>query len=195
MTPAVYVFTSQPDGTIVVSGGTNRYALVRDGRGGWSCDCPGHVYSKRTPKTCKHVREHARQQAVALTAAELEHVRADGELVDEFPEDLLASEAPPNLDAVPHADGEPGRADVDVPPLDLIEEPSVIAATDEPPLPPPSGNGTSTLAAAIERDLAMLQDRIDARLYRITQQLESRGVPTVDPLRRWWQRAQGRSGG
>jgi hypothetical protein len=47
----------------------------------------------------------------------------------------------------------------------------------------------AALAAALDRELEILWDRIDARLYRIDLLLDAKRVPeAADPVRRWWQR-------
>jgi hypothetical protein len=137
------------------------------------CACPSYQY-KRAPKICKHVREFARQQAVALTAAELAHARADEAPIDEFPDALLSPEVPPDLDAIQHTDGEKASTDVDVPPLDVEATGAndvPPAAVDPRPVAPEQTGPQAALLAALDQDLDEIRERLDRRLERVTARL------------------------
>ena len=39
------------------SNGTDYYTVTLTADEYWECSCPGYMYSKQTPKTCKHITE------------------------------------------------------------------------------------------------------------------------------------------
>jgi hypothetical protein len=141
-----------------VRSGENLYVILADPAHGLACSCSGWRYRNQ----CRHVTELLRRQAEGRVT---EPERIFAFPVEEFPDALLAADAPPEAAAA---------SPVDVPPSDLEADdaiggvPSaVVPLSNDAPPPGPQ----ATLLAAIERDTEAILDRFDRRLERVKARL------------------------
>jgi len=68
---STYSFEQGPGRTIVVTGGTRPYTVILDAQG-LLCDCEAFKYSRRRPRSCKHIElatEWQRRSCPAPSAA------------------------------------------------------------------------------------------------------------------------------